>query len=238
MSDSVLALRRAHAEPHCDPAQRVTRSLLGYGVLAGPFYVLVVLVQAVIRPGFDLTRHDVSLLSNGDLGWVQVANFLLTGTMVVACAVGVRRALAAGPGATWGPVLLALFGLGMIAAGVFVADPMEGFPVGTPAGHPASISTHGLLHLASAGIGFLGLVAACFVIARRFAREGLSRWAWFSRVTGVAFLLGFAGLASGSSGPFVVVAFWAVLLLAWGWLAGLSVHLYRQVDGLPRGEAL
>ena len=237
MSDSVLDLRGTSAATTCDPDQRVTRSLLGYGVLAGPFYVLVVLVQAAIRPGFDLTRHDVSLLANGDLGWIQVANFLLTGAMVVACAVGVRRALATGPGATWGPILLALFGLGMIGAGLFVADPMGGFPVGTPAGHPATISTHGLLHLACAGIGFLGFVAACFAIAPRFAREGRRAWAWFSRATGVAFLLGFAGLASGSDSPLVVLAFWAVLLLAWGWLAGLSIHLYRRAGAPEPVEA-
>ena len=234
MRDSVLALRTAPAAAVCGPAQRVTRSLLGYGVAAGPFYVLVVLGQAAIRPGFDLTRHDASLLSNGSLGWIQVANFLLTGAMVVASAVGVRRALRAGPGATWGPLLLVLFGLGMIGAGIFVADPMNGFPAGAPEGQPTTISGHGLLHLACAGLGFVGFAAATFVIARRFAHERRATWAWFSRATGVAFLAGFAGLASGSSSPLVVLAFWAVLLLAWAWLAALAIDLLRRsVEGSP-----
>src|ERR687884_543103 len=101
MSDSILAQRGAGPVAPCAPGTRVTRSLLGYGVVAGPFYVLVVLVQAVIRPGFDLARHDASLLSNGSFGWLQVANFLLTGAMVVACAIGVRRALGGGLGSTW-----------------------------------------------------------------------------------------------------------------------------------------
>jgi hypothetical protein len=35
----------------CDPRTRVTRSLLGYGVLAGPVYVTVSLTQAITRPG-------------------------------------------------------------------------------------------------------------------------------------------------------------------------------------------
>src|SRR5438067_5746332 len=35
----------------CSRADRVTRSLLGYGVLAGPLYVGVVLAQAWLRPG-------------------------------------------------------------------------------------------------------------------------------------------------------------------------------------------
>jgi hypothetical protein len=60
---------------------QVTRSLLGYGVLAGPLYVGVSLAQALTRDGFELTRHAWSLLSNGSLGWLQIANFLVTGLM-------------------------------------------------------------------------------------------------------------------------------------------------------------
>ena len=36
----------------CDPATAVTRSLLGYGVIAGPLYVAVSLTQALTRAGF------------------------------------------------------------------------------------------------------------------------------------------------------------------------------------------
>jgi len=44
---------------------RVTRSLLGYGILAGPLYIVVALAQALTRDGFDLSRHPWSLLANG-----------------------------------------------------------------------------------------------------------------------------------------------------------------------------
>ena len=70
---------------------RVTKSLLGYGIIAGPFYVVVSLAQVLTRDGFDLTRHAWGLLANGELGWIQVANFTLTGAMLVAFAVGLRR---------------------------------------------------------------------------------------------------------------------------------------------------
>ncbi len=218
--------RRAAA---CEPGVRVTRSLLGYGVVAGPFYVALVLGQALLRPGFDLVHDDASLLSNGPFGWVQVANFVLTGLMVIACAAGIRRALRPGMGSLWAPVLLAVFGLGLVGAGVFVADPMGGFPPGTPAGRPESISVHGLLHIASAGIGFLGFAAACVVVGQRFARDRRARWAWFSRVTAVVFLAGFAGVASGSGTATVVIGFWIALLVAWAWLGGMAVTLYREM---------
>ena len=42
----------------CTPVARTTKSLLGYGVLAGPLYVLVSLAQAVTRPGAITLEHD------------------------------------------------------------------------------------------------------------------------------------------------------------------------------------
>lgn len=224
MSD--LVMRTSARQTACTPEARVTRSLLGYGVLAGPVYVVTILVQAALRPGFDLTRHDASLLSNGDLGWIQVANFIVTGAMVIAAAVGIGRALAGGRGATWAPRLLGVYGVGLVGAGLFTADPMNGFPAGAPAGMPA-ISTHGLLHIAFAAIGFLGFVAACFVMARRFAATRRRGWSAFSTITGLAFLAAFIGLASGSASAAVVIAFWAGLIVAWAWLAAVSIDLYR-----------
>jgi Protein of unknown function (DUF998) len=229
MGNSATARRATEGPAICDGAGRTTKSLLGYSVLAGPFYVLVVLVQAFTRPGFDLAHDDASLLSNGALGWVQIANFVITGLMVIAFAAGVRRTLHGGFAAAWGPRLLALFGLGLIGAGLFVADPMNGFPASTPAGHAAALSLHGALHIACAAIGFLGLVAACFVLGRRLSSEGRVQLAGFSRATGAIFLAGFVAIASGSSSGIVVGAFWLGLIVAWGWVGSLAVHLYRQI---------
>jgi hypothetical protein len=46
------------------------------------------------------------LLSLGDLGWIQIANFVVTGALFVACAVGLRRVLHPGRAGTWGPRLV------------------------------------------------------------------------------------------------------------------------------------
>jgi len=188
-------------------------------------YVVTVLAQAMIRPGFDLLHDDASLLANGDLGWIQVANFLVTGAFVIAFAVGLGRAL----GKSWAPRLVGVYGLGLIGAGVFAADAMNGFPAGAPVGRPEVISTHGILHLVFAGIGFLCFVAACIVMARRFASERRRAWMAFSILAGVAFLAAFARVASGSGSSTVVLAFWAALILAWGWMAAVAVHYYRLV---------
>jgi hypothetical protein len=203
----------------CDPATRVTKSLLGYGVLAGPFYVAVSLIQALTREGFDLTRHAWSTLANGGPGWIQIANLILTGLMVVAGAAGLRRA----GGGTWAPRLLAGYGLGMVGAGIFRADPQPGFPVGTG---DVVVSWHGTLHFMVAGAGFLCFVAACFVLARRFLADDLRGWASFSRATGVLFLAGFAAVASG--GSWAILVFTAAIGLAWSWVSSISRHFYGR----------
>src|SRR2546423_3938344 len=174
----------------CTPTGRVTRSLLGYGVLAGPLYVTVSLAQAVTRDGFDLARQQWSLLSNGALGWIQVANFVVTGLMVIASAAGLRRSL----GTTWAPRLVTIYGAGLVCAGIFRADPALGFPPGTPAG-TGTVSWHGLLHFVAGGIGFAGLIAACFVGARRFPAQGRAGWAAHPPPTRGPFL---AGLCRGA----------------------------------------
>jgi hypothetical membrane protein len=206
---------------------RVTRSLLGYGVIAGPFYLVVSLAQALTRDGFDLTRHAWSLLANGDLGWIQVINFTLTGAMLVAFAVGLRRALAGGRGERWAPRLIGAFGVGMaLSALVFRADPAQGFPPGAP--QEPQLTWHGALHYPVAGIAFLSLVVACFVLASRFAAEGRRGWTAFSRVAGVVFLVGFAGLSASAGASWSVVSFIVALVVVFAWISAVSVHYYRR----------
>jgi hypothetical membrane protein len=206
---------------------RITKSLLGYGVIAGPFYVLVSVAQGLTREGFDFTRHAWSLLANGPWGWIHTTNLILTGAMVLAFAVGLRRALAGGRGGTWAPLLVGAYGLSMVGAAIFRADPVLGFPPGTPE-TVAEPTVSGLLHLMIAGVGFLALIVVCLILGARFAAEGRRGWAWFSRVTGVAFLAGFAGVASGGGSAALNLAFTAAIVLVWAWMSAVAVHLYRR----------
>jgi hypothetical protein len=211
---------------------RITKSLLGYGVIAGPIYVLVVAAQMFTRDGFDPTRHAASQLANGDLGWIQIATFLVTGAMTIAAAVGVRRALGPGRLSAWASGLLGAYGVALVGAGIFRADPSDGFPPGTPPGM-GEVSWHGMAHFAVAAIGFACLVAACFVMGTWFARSGQAGWAWFSRITGLVFAGSFLSLASGSSGAATILVFTAAVVLVWAWLTAISVKLYAAVGSAP-----
>jgi hypothetical membrane protein len=216
-------------------AQRVTKSLLGYGPLAGMVFEGSILIQGLTRHGFSLTRDDASLLANGPLGWIQVTTFLLAGAMTIAAAVGLRRAavVAATKAATvtgrCTARLIAVYGVGLMAAGVFRADPADGFGPGAPLGKAVHVSWHGDGHLIAASIGFIALIAACFAAARSFSRAGHRGLAIYSRVTGAAFLAAFAGVTTGSSSPAIVVPFYAAVLAVFAWTAVISVRHYRNV---------
>jgi Protein of unknown function (DUF998) len=109
-----------------------TKTLLACGAIAGPLFVLVFLVEGATRAHYDPLRHPVSSLAFGDVGWTQRANFLITGLLMLAFAIGLRRALRPLAGPTWGPLLVGAYAIGLLGAGIFVADPMNGYPPGTP----------------------------------------------------------------------------------------------------------
>lgn len=152
------------------------RRLLMAGLAAGPVLGLTWLVQGVVRDGYDFARHPMSLLALGEGGWVQIASFCATGGLMLACAAGLRRVLADGPGARWAPRLMAVVGGGLIAAGVFTADPGAGFPAGAPEGAPV-LSWHGILHEISHLVVVVAWIMLCFVLRMRFARQGDRGWA-------------------------------------------------------------
>jgi len=204
-----------------DAGAAVTRSLLGWGVVAGPFYLVAGLGLALTRPGFRFADHQLSLLMLGDGGWMQITNIVLTGLMVLAAALGVVRST----GARAPAVLLGVYGVCLILSGVFPPDPLAGFPAG--AEPVATLS--GITHLAVGAIGFGCLAAAAFVAARWFARRGDTAFARTSRVLGGVVVVGFVGGAALSTSPVGVLALWVAVVAGFAWLFLASLRLYAVV---------
>jgi uncharacterized membrane protein YozB (DUF420 family) len=151
--------------------------------------------------------------------------------MTIAGAIGMRRALGRDVvSGRWAPRLLAGYGMALIAAGVFTADPADGFPAGTAAGPDRHPSLHGTLHMVCGSIGFACVIAACFVVARGLGSRGLDREAVASRLIGAAFAVAFLGIASGSTSVAINLAFTVAVIVVSAWLTMLAVHLYRSVE--------
>jgi hypothetical membrane protein len=169
-----------------------TNILLTCGVAAGPLFVFVFVVQGATRSGYDPCRYPVSSLSIGPLGWIQIVNFIGTGCLLVAFALGLRKALRVARPSFWGPLLIGIAGIGLVGAGAFVSDPVFGYPSDLPL-KIRQFTVRGQLHDLSSTFFFVGLPASCFVLARRYSAIAEHKWAVYSVMTGilmpVAFIL-------------------------------------------------
>ena len=154
----------------------LARPLLWFGVVGPPLFVLVFLLDGFIHPRYNAVSDLVSELSRGELGWLQIANFLVLAVAMLAFAVGVRWGVERGVGSGTGSLLFAVMGTGLIVAGVFVSDAH-----GNGVLHTRSGSIHEWASLPVFG----SLALACFVFAGRF--QGWMRN--YSVASGVLFLV-------------------------------------------------
>ena len=203
-----------------EPMTSRDKFLLACGVAAGPFYLVVALTLALLSEGFDFRRHPLSLLAAGPFGWIQTANFAITGLLVIAASIGMRSVLGrTARSATW---LLCGYGMAMIAAAVFTADPVDGYPPGTPLGPPTSISVTGLLHFMAGAFAFLCLALSGLGAAWALKRLQLPSLALLSLVSGLTVLIGFFG---GIVLPLGIYGIWTAVVVGWIWLSVLSMRL-------------
>ena len=221
---NTIAQAHAHAQTRPLPTRaETTRLLLTCGTLAGPVFVGSSLLQALIRPGFNLTRHAISLLMLGDAGWIQIATFELAGLLAIAGAVGAWRVLHPGRAGTWGPLLVGGYGLGLLIAGIFAPDPAFAFPPGTPDVMPTTMSGHGAMHAIGFFVSMISLVAGGLAFARRFMGLHERAWAAYSAASGVATpaLI----LLSIFTAPRGGIAMFGLALVTAGWITAVFARL-------------
>jgi hypothetical protein len=72
---------------------RRSASRLLCGVIGPPLFILAFLVEGATRNGYDPIRLPISLLSLGEAGWTQTANFIVDGALLFLAAIGLRRRL-------------------------------------------------------------------------------------------------------------------------------------------------
>jgi hypothetical protein len=205
-------------------AGRLRRPLLRAGVVAGPLFLGLALIQALVQPEFNIAHHPISALSLGATSWVQVGSFIATGLLTVGFAVGVRREIRGEPAATWGPILFAGLGVGLVIAGLFVPDPAFGFPAGAPNGMPTSLSAHAIAHGVGFSLAVACLVAATLVFARRFVVRRSWRLAVYSVASGcVILLMGASPPGDGASLRYAIAT-----VVGWAWVAVAALRLLTE----------
>ncbi|GIH27987.1 hypothetical protein Aph01nite_62970 [Acrocarpospora phusangensis] len=230
----------------------MTRRFLAGGVIAGPLFVATFLIEGATRAHYDPLRHPVSSLELGDFGWIQSVNFVVAGLLTLGFAIGLRRVLRPGGthspaslqisrpvrgstrGSTWGPLLIGIWAIHLIFAGVFVTDPVSGYPPGTPDLLTEFGSAHAAVHDLVSIPGFLSLAAAPFVLSRRFAAYGARAWSRYSILTGIAFVTAFVLATVGFNQVDGLVDIAGLLqrvtaVIGWCWLTLLAAHHLRTL---------
>lgn len=211
-----------------------TRLLLACGVIGSLLFNIVYWIEGATRPGYNALHQAVSSLSLSNQGWLQIINFIVCGLLIFAFAIGLRRTLPADKRATWGTLLLAAVGIGLIIAGVFVTDPAQGYPPGTPDGPAIHTTLTGDIHFFIGAPAVFGLLPlSCIVLARCFAEE--TQWkggAVYSILSGIlmlAFFVGFiiTGIHEGPAGLMERFS----IMVGMAWIMVFAILLLRKNTG-------
>lgn len=215
-------MREDTATSGFDRGAAVTRSMLGWGVVVGPFYLAFGLILALTRPGFDLTRDALSLLLIGDLGWLQWVNLVLSGLMSIVAAIGLLRTP---EWATAAAALVGAYGACLVLSAVFPPDATENFPPGATGG---ALTTPGMLHFVFGAVGFV-CVGVAAIIAGSWFRRHRSQGAMWSRIAGVVIIVAFLTGGALSAFPGGIGLIWITVIVVWTWLALTCIAAYRAI---------
>lgn len=137
------------------------RQLAAWAGMIGPaLFVAIFTIEGWLRPGYEPLKSYVSVLSLGSRGWIQIANFILLGVLLLIFTRCVAAEFQTGKASRGGPILLTIIAILFIVSGPFVMD-----PTGTPLNQ---VTVHGTIHGLAGGIIFLLMPISCFVFLRRF----------------------------------------------------------------------
>jgi hypothetical protein len=227
-----MGTRRGLAEGSNQAGQAKTAC----GVIAGPLFVSAFAAIGARRAGYDWRRHAVSSLGAGRDGWAQRANFIVTGALYCVAAQGLAQSPAEAVAPVVIPPMMLAAGAGLIGSGVFVTDPVNGFPpVEQAPGDrfpPGAPTRAGTLHNLCAVPIFLGIPIAAATCAAVAALQRDHRWAaWCAASaigmagTTVLFGAGFGGAPrlTEHAGAFQRIS----IATGFGWLSALSVRALR-----------
>lgn len=204
------------------------------GIVASVVFTASALVQSLLRDDHALLADPVSALAAGPDGWVQNVAFTVTGVLMILFAAGVHLAVRAGRNAVFGPVFIALFGVGLLGAAAFPAADATGPFVAEQV--PAAHSVSAVVAFLSAGLGAL-------LVSWRLADD--ERWrdlCGYTRAVGVTILALFIGggvLVRPMQAPFhdwLGLWQWILVVLWFSCVIVLAVRLLRTSSHTAAAE--
>lgn len=204
---------------------RLVRLLALGGMLGTGLFFAFIFIIGATRDDYSILTDEISQLSASGVpaAWAQTTNFIVFGLIVIGLAFGLQRGITGGHGSMVGPILIGTFGLlAAIGNGLFPTDR-----------YGAPETTTGALHSLTAGIGFVAVIVAMFVLPRRLRRDhdwsDLAGWSkWMGVAASILMLLYlFASETEGflDGYPGLVQRIFAATVLTW--LFVLALRLYQ-----------
>jgi hypothetical membrane protein len=207
-----------------------TRLFMIAGAIAPALFLLVATIDGFTKPGYDARRDFVSDLALADHGWVQIANFIVVGLLLVAFACGLRQLFPTGRASVFGPLLVGLAGLSLVVCGIFWTDPTS-----YPAGADTTPTTRGAIHNNASNVLIISVIVGCVIFALRLRHEPAWRgYAAYSAITAVVVLAATISLAvvgPGQSSTGVVQRIWLAIFFLW--YEVIALRALRLVTNVP-----
>jgi len=126
------------------------------------YFITAVVILHPLRPDLNPVTHAVSNYANGPFGFLMTSAFFLLAMSEFALAWGLARCLSFSRRMVASIIVLNLAGIGLLVTGLFHSDVNVPRP-------PASASA--LVHWTGAGISFLSLMIAIFLLSGCFKRD-------------------------------------------------------------------
>lgn len=141
-------------------------ALLCSGVAGGVLFSTVYFCFGVISPNYYMIHEPISKLQLQSYGWIQSLNYIISGLLICAFAIALRKELVSGFGSVLIPFFHLLTGLGSILLGLCLAPQVQ---------------------LYTGGIIFLSLITGLLLLTRRFPVS--SQWHGWTTYTILTVLL-------------------------------------------------
>jgi hypothetical protein len=203
------------------------------GLLSGLFFNIAWLIQGFFRKGYNHLTDPISALVFGSSGWIQIVNFFITAILLLLFAYGLWKIHKYEKFSKWAVVLIVSCGIGLLGAGLFPTDPLNGYPQGTPVYNP-EMSFNGFMHQLFTDFFFIGLPLACFTFGKYFMNESKRPWCFYSLISGILFLLFFILTNLGFS-QFLGLQYFAGLIqritfiIGFLWIFMISKHFLERI---------
>ncbi len=214
-----------------------TKTLLLFGPLGSALFIIIFLIEGATREGYSTFRFPISSLSIGELGWIQITNFIISGSLIFLFAFGLRNGLLPSKDSKWIPRLIGAAGLGLIGAGIFTSDPVFGYPMTAPLAI-AQFTIHGHLHDFFSIFVFVCLPISCFKYQKRFTILNEQRWSLYSLLTAITMLITFVLAGIGFKQIIGLVEYAGVfqrltIIIGFTWISAIAIYHLKNYKRKP-----